>query len=147
MLHLLGEARYVQLTTFRRDGRGVPTPVWVVREGDELLAFTGAHSGKVKRLRRDDHVLLVPCSALGRPLGRPVDARARLLPASEGPRVEAAVRGKYGRQVTGALLVEHLSQRMRKQTDRRRLRDVPAAVQERAYLAVRLEPSAGGTAG
>lgn len=41
----LGAAKYVLLTTFRRDGRGVPTPVWVVPNGDGLAVWTLADSG------------------------------------------------------------------------------------------------------
>jgi uncharacterized protein len=65
---------YVRLTTFRRTGAPVPTPVWVVadrsalggRDGD-LLVITGAQAGKVKRLRHNGRVLLVPCDRRGTP--------------------------------------------------------------------------------
>ncbi|HEX2774447.1 MAG TPA: pyridoxamine 5'-phosphate oxidase family protein, partial [Micromonosporaceae bacterium] len=42
----LGAERYVLLTTFRKDGRAVPTPVWVARDGAELVAWTVTTSGK-----------------------------------------------------------------------------------------------------
>ncbi|MGQ7296671.1 PPOX class F420-dependent oxidoreductase [Quadrisphaera sp. KR29] len=70
----LSRQTYVRLTTFRRDGTPVPTPVWVVadrsalggRDGD-LLVITGARAGKVKRLRHTGRVLVVPCDQRGRP--------------------------------------------------------------------------------
>jgi hypothetical protein len=70
----LSRNSYVRITTFRRTGVPVPTPVWVVadrsalggHDGD-LLVITGAQSGKVKRLRHNNRVLLVPCDRRGIP--------------------------------------------------------------------------------
>lgn len=72
-LEALGAQPYVRLTTFRRDGTPVATPVWVVtdraglggQDGD-LLVTTGGETGKVKRLRHTPRVLLVPCDSRGR---------------------------------------------------------------------------------
>ena len=61
----LGDERFVSLTTFRRTGEPVSTPVWVVRDGDELLVTTPDDSGKVKRLRHTARVELRPCSRSG----------------------------------------------------------------------------------
>jgi hypothetical protein len=65
LAHLAAE-KYVRLTTFRRDGTPVPTPVWVIGDGTDLLVATGATSGKVKRLRHTPRVLLAPCDQRGR---------------------------------------------------------------------------------
>ena len=62
----LGDARFVSLTTFRRSGVPVSTPVWVARDGAELLVLTPRASGKVKRLRNDPRVELRPCGRFGR---------------------------------------------------------------------------------
>lgn len=62
----LDDAKYVALTTFRRDGRPVATPVWVVRHGDGWACTTGSDSGKVKRLRHTPTIELVPCDMRGR---------------------------------------------------------------------------------
>ncbi len=61
----LGDERFVSLTTFRRNGVPVSTPVWVVRDGDALVVTTPSGSGKVKRLRHTSRVTLVPCSRRG----------------------------------------------------------------------------------
>lgn len=69
----LSREQYVRLTTFRRSGAPVPTPVWLVadrsalggRDG-ELLVITGAETGKVKRVRNGGRVLLVPSDSRGR---------------------------------------------------------------------------------
>ncbi len=56
---------FVSLTTFRRSGDGVPTAVWIARDGDALVITTAASTGKVKRLRNDPRVTLRPCSRTG----------------------------------------------------------------------------------
>jgi uncharacterized protein len=51
VLDQIGRGRTVSITTFRRDGRAVPTPVWFAVDGGELLTLTPPDSGKVKRIR------------------------------------------------------------------------------------------------
>jgi len=89
-------ARYVNLTTFRRDGRAVSTPVWFAIEGNHLVIWTAAQSGKAKRLRHTDEVTVAPCDVRGRVKGPSIKARARLLPASDGPRIESLLNQRYG---------------------------------------------------
>ena len=96
VLELLGRARTVLLTTFRKDGTPVATPVWAVRRGDELQVWTNPTSGKYKRIRRTPAVTVVPCSTRGEPRGVPVPGTARLLDDAELPALLAAVRAKYG---------------------------------------------------
>ncbi|MEV5447304.1 PPOX class F420-dependent oxidoreductase, partial [Streptomyces sp. NPDC052644] len=60
-LDRLAAEKYVLLTTFRKDGRAVSTPVWAVRDDDTLAVWTVADSGKVKRIRRDGTVTVAPC--------------------------------------------------------------------------------------
>jgi PPOX class probable F420-dependent enzyme len=62
----LGDEEFLSLTTFRRSGERVSTPMWVARDGDALLMFTPTTSGKVKRLRNDPRVELRPCDRFGR---------------------------------------------------------------------------------
>lgn len=61
----LGDERFVSLTTFRRTGEPVSTPVWIARDGDDLIVTTPRQSGKVKRIRHTSRVQLVPCSRAG----------------------------------------------------------------------------------
>ncbi|GLK17787.1 PPOX class F420-dependent oxidoreductase [Herbiconiux flava] len=61
----LGDEHFVSLTTFRKSGEPVSTPVWIVRDGDTLLVTTPDDTGKVKRLRNDPRVELRPCSRMG----------------------------------------------------------------------------------
>lgn len=92
----LADAQFVLLTTFRKDGSGVPTPVWVAAVPDGLGVWTAAATGKVKRIRRDGTVTLAACDRRGNPTGPAVDGTARVLDADGTARVRAAVRRKYG---------------------------------------------------
>ena len=62
----LGDERFVSLTTFRKSGVGVSTPVWIAREGDALIVTTPSDTGKVKRLRNDPRVELRPSNRMGK---------------------------------------------------------------------------------
>ena len=53
-------------------------------------------SGKVKRLRNDPRLLVAPCTVRGKPLGAPLEARARVLGAEEEPLAERALAARYG---------------------------------------------------
>jgi uncharacterized protein len=80
--------KYISMTTYRRDGTAVATPVWFVQEGDRLLVRTGAASGKVKRIHRNPAVQVATCTARGRLRGQQVSGVARVLP---GPEADAAL--------------------------------------------------------
>lgn len=87
--------KYLSITSYKRDGTGVATPVWFVQEDGSLLAETDQQSGKVKRIRRNPVVRVAPCTGRGRLRAEAVPARAELLPASETTRVEAMLARKY----------------------------------------------------
>lgn len=91
----------VLLTTFRRSGEGVGTPVWVATDGDRLLIATDPVSGKAKRLRHTARVELVACSMSGvvREGAVPISAVAALDtdPATLAV-LDKALLGKYGLQ-------------------------------------------------
>jgi uncharacterized protein len=91
MLH----GRYLSITSYKRDGRGVATPVWFVWRDGKLLVETDAASGKVKRIRRNPHVRLAACTASGRPRGEQVPAVAEILPDSETGAVKRLMADKY----------------------------------------------------
>lgn len=87
--------RYLSITSFRRDGTPVATPVWFVQEDGALLAETDGGSGKVKRIRRNPQVRVAPCTASGRLRAEPVGARAEVLPAAQTSRVHTLLARKY----------------------------------------------------
>jgi uncharacterized protein len=87
--------KYLSLTSFRRDGTGVASPVWFVEADGRVLVETDAGSYKVRRIRRDPRVTVAPCTATGRLRGTPVPAWAELLPDAEVARVEPMMARKY----------------------------------------------------
>ena len=89
------KGKYLSLTTFRKDGTPVATPVWFVAENGTLLVETDADSYKVRRIRRNSRVEIAICTSTGKLLGGPVAAQAELLPDDERPRVERLMARKY----------------------------------------------------
>ena len=87
--------RYLSVTSYKRDGRGVATPVWFVQRDGRLLVETDAASGKVRRIRRNPQVQVAVCTASGRLRGEQVPAVAQILPGSEISPVERLIAGKY----------------------------------------------------
>ena len=87
--------RYLSITSYKRDGRGVATAVWFVQRDGRLLVHTDAASGKVKRIRRNPQVRVAVCTASGRLRGEQVPAVAQILPDSEIAAVEQLIADKY----------------------------------------------------
>ena len=95
----LGDEQYLSLTTFRKSGERVSTPMWVVRDGNALIMFTPEASGKVKRLRNSPRVELRPCNRLGRVKDgvEPVAGVAEVLTDEDSlERASGMIRRKYG---------------------------------------------------
>jgi uncharacterized protein len=92
----LGAGKYLLLTTFRKDGTAVPTPVWVAGDGGSLYVWSATDTGKVKRIRRSGDVRIGPCDIRGNPTGEQVPATARLLDRPGSDRVRSLIAKKYG---------------------------------------------------
>ena len=69
----------VLLTTHKRDGTGVGTPVSLAVEGDHAYFRTPGSAWKAKRIRNNPEVQLAPATVRGKPTGPEIHARARLL--------------------------------------------------------------------
>jgi len=91
----LASARYLSLTTQRRDGRSVATPVWFVVDDDRLLVWTDADSGKVKRIRVNPRVQVAACDVRGGIRGRSVPGAARVLDDEAERYVHQLLRKKH----------------------------------------------------
>ncbi|BBH65584.1 PPOX class F420-dependent oxidoreductase [Actinoplanes sp. OR16] len=113
-LEQLGSEKYVLLTTFRKDGRAVATPLWVVPDGSGLGFWTVADSGKVKRIRNSGRVTVAPCDMRGKPTGgETIEATARIGDTADFQRVAQTLKKKYG--LMGRLTV--LGSRLRRGAD------------------------------
>lgn len=75
----LGEAQYISLETYKKNGEAVRTPVWVTQEAGKLYVITEGNSWKVKRVRNNSQVRLAQSDARGKVQGDWVVATARVL--------------------------------------------------------------------
>ena len=87
--------KYISLTTFRKNGAGVATPVWFGEEDGKLYVMTRSDMGKTKRIRNNPQVKVAPCTILGRVTGAEFAATARVLPQEEHARARQAINRKY----------------------------------------------------
>jgi PPOX class probable F420-dependent enzyme len=87
--------KYLSLTTYRRDGTPVSTPVWFVEEDGRLFVITAASSYKAKRLRRNPAAMVAPCTARGVPTGDAIPVHVEFLPPEEHARVGRLIAEKY----------------------------------------------------
>src|ERR1700757_1507748 len=94
----LAKAQYILLTTFTKDGRPKPVPIWAAADGDRLLVITEAKSWKVKRIRNTPRVTLATCTLRGRPTSEPVEGTAAILDKSQTSAVYDAIGRRYGIQ-------------------------------------------------
>ncbi|WP_421845665.1 PPOX class F420-dependent oxidoreductase [Mycobacterium sp.] len=94
----LAKAQYILLTTFTKDGRPKPTPVWAAVDGDRLLVISEEKAWKVKRIRRTPRVTMAICTVRGRPKSEAVDGTAAILDKSQTGAVYDAIGKRYGIQ-------------------------------------------------
>ncbi len=100
----LATSKYALLTTYKKDGTPVGTPVWVAPDGDRILIWTTRESWKVRRMRRDPRVLLQECDNRGRTVGTEVHTGTATILDADGTRhVRDTVASKYG--ILGALAI------------------------------------------
>lgn len=91
----LARARAMLLTTFKRDGTPVSSPVWFVIRDGAIWISTNSSSGKAKRLRRDSRVQFAPCTQRGRATGPTYEGRARFMTPDETRAAFRALRRRY----------------------------------------------------
>ncbi len=114
----LGAEKFVSLTTFKKDGTAVATPMWVGRDGGQLFFWTPADSWKAKRARNNPRVLLVPCSRGGkvRDGAQQVEGTAEVITdQATVQRLAGEIRRKYGFEFTIVTFIERLLARGQKQ--------------------------------
>lgn len=93
----IAKSDYLLLTTFTKDGRPKPTPVWAAADdGGRLLVITQESSWKVKRIRNTPRVTLAVCDLRGRPKGETIEAVATVLDQAHNGAVYAAIGKRYG---------------------------------------------------
>jgi uncharacterized protein len=89
------DQKYLSLTTFRKNGEGVATPVWFGEDSDRLYVMTRSDMGKAKRIRNNTRVSVAPCTIRGKVTGPEFAAVARILPPPEHAHARQALNRKY----------------------------------------------------
>jgi PPOX class probable F420-dependent enzyme len=87
--------RYISLTTFRRSGAAIATPVWFGEDNGKLYVMTRSDMGKTKRIRNNPQVRVAPCTIRGKVTGAEFPATARILPPEEHARARQTINRKY----------------------------------------------------
>lgn len=88
-------ARFIRLTTYRRSGAGVPTPMWFAPSAAGLYVVTHATSGKLKRIRTNPVVAVAPCRSQGQPTGPESTGAARVVTGDERRQAARAISRRY----------------------------------------------------
>lgn len=96
-LQELGKEQFVSIESFKRNGEGVKTPVWIVDQGDVLWAWTNDNSWKVKRIRNNGRARLAPCDSRGNVHGEWVEVKARVIDdRADEQAMRKLLKKKYG---------------------------------------------------
>ena len=94
-LQSLDDQWAVLLTSFRRDGTPVGTPVSLAVDGERAFIRSPGTAWKVKRMLREPRVEVAPCTPRGRPTGPATPALARPLTGEEARRAALALRRRH----------------------------------------------------
>jgi uncharacterized protein len=89
------DQKYISLTTFRKNGTPVRTPLWFAEADGKLYFMTRSDSWKYKRIRNNPSVMVAPCTIRGKVTGPDFPARARILPQQDWPAARTVLRRKY----------------------------------------------------
>lgn len=92
----LRDQEYMNLTTYRKSGEAMVTPVWFAQDGATLYVMTAVNAGKIKRIRNNRQVQVGPSDMRGQPLGRTEAAQARILSGADAERANKLLDKKYG---------------------------------------------------
>jgi PPOX class probable F420-dependent enzyme len=87
--------KYISLTTFRKSGMPVKTPVWFAEIGQKLYVMTRNDSGKYKRIRNNADVTVAACTVRGKITGPEFRGKAKIAPRSEWKSAKQALNRKY----------------------------------------------------
>ena len=92
----LAAHRFLQLTTFRKNGDPIATGIWFAEDQGKLFVTTNGNAGKMKRLRNNGRALIAPSDPRGRALGDTIEVTARELPRERHGYASLLLAKKYG---------------------------------------------------
>lgn len=93
----LAQSNYILLSTRKKNGDRVATPVWFAEDGGYYYVFSAANAGKIKRLRNFNDITVAPCTMTGKSLGEELKGQAEIFDAKEDvATAHAALLKHYG---------------------------------------------------
>jgi uncharacterized protein len=93
---MLAGHQYINLETYRKNGQPIATPVWFTLDRDRVLVVTRSGTGKVKRLKNNQRVRVMPCGMRGEPKGGWTEGQARFTAPEDFERALQQRSKKYG---------------------------------------------------
>ncbi len=90
------DQKYINLETYKKNGTSIRTPVWVVIYNDLIYVITRDSTGKVKRLRNNQDVRVVPCSFKGEAKNEWVKGKTEMITGEEADKAIKLRKKKYG---------------------------------------------------
>jgi PPOX class probable F420-dependent enzyme len=102
------QKQYINLETYKKVGEAVQTPMWFVNYNGVIYVSTTGDSGKVKRLRNNSHIRIVPCNFTGQPSGEWIEAEAHIVNSNESEKANKLLKQKYDLQATFPRTVEEV---------------------------------------
>jgi uncharacterized protein len=88
--------RYINLESYKKNGDPKQTPVQSIEHDGLIYLRTDPTTWKVKRIRNNPHVRVVPSDRNGKPTGTWVDGEGRLLEGEERDRMLQVIKKDYG---------------------------------------------------
>ncbi len=95
-LATLSGHKYINLETYKKSGQAVRTPVWFVISDEQIFVLTSQNTGKIKRIRNNPTVKIMPCGIRGDSKGEWVEGLARIATESEMQNIIKLRYKKYG---------------------------------------------------
>ena len=90
------DQKYINLETYKKDSTPIRTPVWFVIDNNLIYIITRDSTGKVKRLKNNQNVQIVPCSFKGKPKNGWVKGKAEKITGQEADKAIKLRKKKYG---------------------------------------------------
>lgn len=91
-LAALSDHKYINLETYKKSGQAVRTPVWFVIDDGQIFVLTSYNAGKVKRIKNNHTVRIMPCGILGGSKGEWIEGVARIATESE---MQSTIKMRY----------------------------------------------------
>jgi len=95
-LSLLEKQKYINLETYKKSGQAVKTPVWFMISDGLIFVLTTENRGKVKRIKNNPKIRIMPCGMRGEPKGDWIDGTARFATEEETQNAIKLRHKKYG---------------------------------------------------